>query len=83
MAFDQPARNNCAELAALNRFAPPSEANTIDVTLKTEEGHVMRNRYQLSRNRRVLRVEVRGASLEDIFVGTHLSHAKSQEKAAT
>jgi len=68
MAFDRLPENIQAELAALNPIRTTIEANTIDVTLKTEEGRVMEIVTGLSRNRRVLRVEVRGASLEDIFV---------------
>lgn len=68
MTFDHLPAEIEAELAALSPIRTTIEANTIDVTLKTEEGHVMEIVTGLSRNRRVLRVEVRGASLEDIFV---------------
>jgi len=42
--------------------------NTVELTLKAEEGRVLELVSELARNRRVLRVEVSGASLEDIFV---------------
>ena len=81
MAFDRLPESIEAELAALNPIRTTIEANTIDVTLKTEEGRVMEIVTGLSRNRRVLRVEVRGASLEDIFVELTSPHAKTPEKA--
>lgn len=74
MTFDHLPAEIEAELAALSPIRAAIEANTIDVTLKTEEGHVMEIVTGLSRNRRVLRVEVRGASLEDIFVELTSSH---------
>ena len=68
MTFDRLPEGIQAEIAALSPIRSTIEANTIDVTLKTEEGRVMEIVTGLARNRRVLRVEVRGASLEDIFV---------------
>jgi len=68
MTFDRLPEAIHAEIAALAPIRSAVEANTIDVTVKTEEGRVMEIVTGLARNRRVLRVEVRGASLEDIFV---------------
>jgi ABC-2 type transport system ATP-binding protein len=68
MTFDHLPDAIQGEIAALAPIRSTIEANTIDVTLKTEEGRVMEIVTGLARNRRVLRVEVRGASLEDIFV---------------
>jgi lipooligosaccharide transport system ATP-binding protein len=68
MTFDRLPEVIHAEIAALAPIRSAVEANTIDVTVKTEEGRVMEIVTGLARNRRVLRVEVRGASLEDIFV---------------
>jgi ABC-2 type transport system ATP-binding protein len=68
MTFDHLPERIQEEIAALAPIRTTIEANTIDVTLKTAEGHAMEIVTGLARNRRVLRVEVRGASLEDIFV---------------
>ena len=68
MTFDRLPEAIHAEIAALAPIRSTIEASTIDVTVKTEEGRVMEIVTGLARNRRVLRVEVRGASLEDIFV---------------
>ena len=68
MAFDHLPETIAAEVATLVPIRSSIDANTIDLTIKTEEGRVMEIVSALSRDRRVLRVEVRGASLEDIFV---------------
>jgi len=68
MTFDRLPEGIQEEIAALAPIRSTVEASTIDVTLKTEEGRVMEIVTGLARNRRVLRVEVRGASLEDVFV---------------
>ncbi len=55
----------------LKRLAPlrmEINQNTIEVALKADEARVLELVSELARNRRVLRVEVSGASLEDIFV---------------
>jgi len=76
LAFDRLPETIAAELAALSPIRTAIEMNTVDVTLKTEEGRVMEIVTQLARNRRVMRVEVRGASLEDIFVELTTSQQK-------
>jgi ABC-type uncharacterized transport system ATPase subunit len=68
LAFDRLPKNIHAEIAALLPIRSTIEANAIDLTLKIAENRVMDVVSALSRNRHVLRVEVRGASLEDIFV---------------
>ena len=68
LAFDRLPETIAAEVATLVPIRSSIDANTIDLTIKTEEGRVMEIVSALSRDRRVLRVEVRGASLEDIFV---------------
>ena len=68
LAFDRLPENIHAEIAALSPIRSTIEANAIDLTLKIAENRVMDVVSALSRNRHVLRVEVRGASLEDIFV---------------
>jgi len=57
-----------AEIARLAPLRMKINQNTIELTLKSEEARVLELVSELARNRRVLRVEVSGASLEDIFV---------------
>ena len=68
LAFDRLPETIQAEIAALTPIRSAVEGNTIDLTLKLEESRVMEVVSALSRDRHVVRVEVRGASLEDIFV---------------
>ena len=68
LAFDRLPDTIQAEIAELTPIRFTVEGNTIELTLKIEESRVMDVVSALSRNRHVLRVEVRGASLEDIFV---------------
>ncbi len=68
MTFDQIPEGIESELARLHPVRKRIDQNTIEVAFKVEEGHIMEIVTQLARNRRVLRVEVNGASLEDIFV---------------
>ncbi len=56
------------ELAQLAPLRMKINQNTIEVTFKAGEGQVLEWVSALARGRRVLRVEVSGASLEDIFV---------------
>jgi len=57
-----------AEIARLAPLRMKINQNTVELTLKAEEARVLELVSELARNRRVLRVEVSGASLEDIFV---------------
>ncbi|HEV2489745.1 MAG TPA: DUF4162 domain-containing protein [Candidatus Acidoferrales bacterium] len=55
-------------MARLAPLRSQIEGNTIEVSLKVEEANVLEIVQELSKKGRVLRVEVSGASLEDIFV---------------
>ena len=68
MAFDVLPEGIEREIERLAPLRSSVEQNTIEVAFKAEEGRVLDVVTGLARNRRVLRVEVRGASLEDIFV---------------
>jgi ABC-2 type transport system ATP-binding protein len=68
MTFDQMPATIERELAALDTIRTHVNHNTIEVTVKAAEGSVLDTVTTLARNRRVLRVEVNGASLEDVFV---------------
>jgi ABC-2 type transport system ATP-binding protein len=68
LAFDRLPDSIQAEIAALAPIRFAVEGSVMELTLKIEESRVMDVVSALSRNRHVLRVEVRGASLEDIFV---------------
>lgn len=56
------------EIAALAPLRSHVDGNTIEVSLKVEEAKVLDIVHELSKKGRVLRLEVSGASLEDIFV---------------
>lgn len=68
MTFDRIPEAMAAELSAFDPIRSSVEGNSIEVALKVKEGNVMDVVTRLSRGRRVLHVEVRGATLEDIFV---------------
>ncbi len=68
MTFDPLPETIETELARLAPLRMKINQNTIEVALKAEEARVLELVSELARNRRVLRVEVSGASLEDIFV---------------
>ena len=69
------------EIAALAPLRSHVDGNTIEVSLKVEEAKVLDIVHELSKKGRVLRVEVSGASLEDIFVElTQQSDAQSAGK---
>lgn len=68
MTFDRMPETMAADLAALGPIRSSIEGNSIEVAVKLKEGNVMDVVTNLSRDRRVLHVEVRGATLEDIFV---------------
>lgn len=68
MTFDRMPETMAADLSALRPVRSSIEGNSIEVTVKLREGNVMDVVTNLSRDRRVLHVEVRGATLEDIFV---------------
>ncbi len=68
MTFDQLPESIETELSRLAPLRMNINQNTIELALKAEEARVLELVSELARNRRVLRVEVSGASLEDIFV---------------
>lgn len=56
------------DVAALSPLRAHVDGNTVEISLKVEEADVLDIVSRLSKKGRVLRVEVSGASLEDIFV---------------
>ena len=78
LAYDRLPETIQAEIASLTPIRATVEANTVDLTLKIEESRVMDIVSALSRNRHILRVEVRGASLEDIFLELTTRQGKEQ-----
>jgi len=68
MTFDELPASIEGELERLAPLRMKINQNTIELALKAEEARVLELVTELARNRRVLRVEVTGASLEDIFV---------------
>ncbi|HEX5421968.1 MAG TPA: ABC transporter ATP-binding protein [Candidatus Acidoferrales bacterium] len=57
-----------AEIAALNPIRSHVSGNTIELSVKTEDAGAIELVGRLAKLGRVLHVEIRGASLEDIFV---------------
>ena len=68
MTFDALPQGIEEEIGLLAPLRYSVDQNTVEVAFKAEENRVLEVVSDLARNRRVLRVEVRGASLEDIFV---------------
>lgn len=68
MTFDQVPEGLESELAARQPLRLNVAQNTVAVALKEDETRVLALVSELSRRGRVLRVEVNGASLEDVFV---------------
>jgi ABC-2 type transport system ATP-binding protein len=68
MTFETLPANVVAELEARRPLRLRTNHNTIELALKAEEAVVLELVSELSRRGRVLRVELGGASLEDIFV---------------
>jgi ABC-2 type transport system ATP-binding protein len=68
MTFDSLPHGIERELAALPVLRVHVENSTIEATVKASEGTVLDFVTALARNRRVLRLEVSGASLEDVFI---------------
>ena len=68
MTFDAPPENIETELRAVSTLRTAIENNTLEVALKASEQKVLDIVTALARNRRVLRLEVNGASLEDVFL---------------
>lgn len=68
LTFDKLPTGIEAELAARDPIRLRVSGNTVEVALKEEEENVLRLVHELGQRGHVLRVEVSGASLEDIFV---------------
>jgi ABC-2 type transport system ATP-binding protein len=68
MTFDPLPLRIDAEIAALRPIRSHVSGNTIELSVKTEEAGAIEIVGQLAKLGRVLHVEIRGASLEDIFV---------------
>jgi ABC-2 type transport system ATP-binding protein len=68
LAYDKLPETIQSEVAVLNPIRHTIEANTVELTLKIDEHRIMEIVTALARDRHVLRVEIHGASLEDIFV---------------
>ena len=68
MTFDALPESLDSELASLPVVRHHVENHTVEATFKAPEGEVLQLVTALARGRRVLRLEVNGASLEDIFL---------------
>ncbi len=68
ITFDQIPAGFEQELAALEPLRMEIHQNTLELALKSEETRVLEIVSELAKRGRVLRVEIGGASLEDIFV---------------
>jgi ABC-type multidrug transport system ATPase subunit len=68
MTFDRIPEGIEPELAALAPLRMEIHQNTLELALKSEEARVLEIVSELAKRGRVLRVEIGGASLEDIFV---------------
>lgn len=68
MTFDQLPASIEADLARLQPVRMNIDRNTIELTLKAEEAQVLALVSQLAQKGHLLKIEVSGATLEDIFV---------------
>ncbi|HSC77061.1 MAG TPA: ABC transporter ATP-binding protein, partial [Candidatus Acidoferrales bacterium] len=68
MTFEQLPASIEAELERLQPLRMSINQNTVELALKADEARVLELVSELAKKGRVLRVEVSGASLEDIFV---------------
>ena len=68
MTFDLLPERIESELKGLPTLRTRVENNTLEAAFKAPEGQVLETVTALARNRRVLRLEVNGASLEDVFL---------------
>ena len=68
MTFDAIPGDIARELEAIPTLRARVENNTLEAAFKAPEGKVLDVVTLLARNRRVLRLEVNGASLEDVFL---------------
>jgi ABC-2 type transport system ATP-binding protein len=77
MTFDHMPQGIEKELQALPTLRTRVENHTIEVAFKAPEGQVLEIVTALASHRRVLRLEVNGASLEDIFLELTQQEVKS------
>jgi len=77
MTFDSMPEHIQSELQGLPTLHTRVENNTLEVAFKAPEGQVLEIVTALARNRRVLRLEVNGASLEDVFLELTQEEVKS------
>jgi ABC-2 type transport system ATP-binding protein len=68
VTFDALPADIAAEIAKLQPIRSQVSGNTIELSVKTEEAGAIEIVGELAKKGRVLHVEIRGASLEDIFV---------------
>jgi ABC-2 type transport system ATP-binding protein len=68
MTFEALPPNMQAEIARLGPLRSQISGNTIELSVKTEEARAIEMVGELAKKGRLLHVEIRGASLEDIFV---------------
>lgn len=68
LTFAELPPNLAADVATLSPLRAHIDGNTVELSIKTEEAQILDIVGSLSKRGRVLRVEVNGASLEDIFV---------------
>ena len=77
MTFDAMPDGIETEIQAVPTLRTRVENNTLEVAVKAPEGKVLEIVTALARNRRVLRLEVNGASLEDVFLELTQQEVKS------
>jgi ABC-2 type transport system ATP-binding protein len=77
MTFDHLPEHIESELEAMSTLHTRIENNTLEVAFKAPEGQVLAIVTALAQNRRVLRLEVNGASLEDVFLELTQQEVKS------
>ena len=68
LTFDRLPEAIADDVARLAPLRSQIDGNTVEISLKVEEAKVLDIVHEMSKRGRVLRVEVSGASLEDIFV---------------
>ncbi|HET7207692.1 MAG TPA: ABC transporter ATP-binding protein [Terriglobales bacterium] len=68
MTFDQMPEQIESKVSRLEPLRSHINQNTVEVAFKTSQGQVLEVVTNLAEGRQVLRLEVNGASLEDIFV---------------
>ncbi|HEX5107148.1 MAG TPA: ABC transporter ATP-binding protein [Vicinamibacterales bacterium] len=68
MTFDEVPPDLDATIASYRPLRSAVHHNTVQITLHEEESRVLALASQLAARRRVLRIELTGASLEDVFI---------------